>query len=289
MNSKLTTLEAKLKTWRLTRPSNEDIVDQIYKVVFEGDFYREIWDEPILLGLQQFIEAHPPDPEFHGAKLQEINQRTSEVVAIDDLFYSVMSTASASSAKLFEQLKQHLEADKDLRAIEMALSGIRGSNSDLRTKIEQLVREMSMLVPGISGLLVSCFEAVQDRQAIGMANGLLVTESGGIGVVLPVRSKVQAGTGKVELGIGTEESFSSAVKRARGALQSMGLLSTSQDIFFTVDHTDATYVGSSISLPSAMAIYSSAREWRFDPFTAFTGDVNIRGPPLANSKGRGHS
>src|SRR5712692_6293388 len=111
-----------------------------------------------------------------------------------------------------------------------------------------------------------------------MVKSRLVKETDGGGVVFPVRLKVQAGTGTVEAGVPTEESFTFAVRRAREALQSKGWLSKSQDIIFTLEDTDATYVGSSISLASAMAIYSSARQWQFDPYTAFTGDINLSGP-----------
>ena len=109
-----------------------------------------------------------------------------------------------------------------------------------------------------------------------MVNGLLVNTVAGIGVVLPVRAKVQSGTGRVESGVSTDQSFVSAVSRARAALNSKGWLSTGQDIMFTVENTDANYVGSSISLPSLFAMYSSAREYQFDLFTAFTGNIDQR-------------
>ena len=276
MNPKLKHIQAKLKDWRLTGSSNGKIVDEIYRLVFQGDFYREIWDEPALLGLTEFIQVNPPDTEVYGAKLQAINQRTAEVVAINDLFFSVLSGATARSAKALEQLAQRFEASKELSGIQVSLGRIIGSNTEPGRKIEQLVRELSTEVPAMSGPLGSCFEAFQARQEIGMVNGLLVTKPAGIGIVLPVRSKVQAGIGRVEPGVPTEESFALAVRRAREALQSKGWLSKSQDIIFTVEDTNATYVGSSISLPAAMSIYSSGRQWQFDPYTAFTGDIDTR-------------
>ena len=276
MNPKLAQIEGKLNAWRLTEPAKDTIVDAISNLVLARDFYREIWDEPILLGLREFMRAHPPDLEFHGSKVQEINQRTDEVVAINNLFFSVLTGTMETAVKSLEQLTQRFDLSKELSGIQVSLSTILGSTTEPRTKLKQLVCELSTQAPAMSGALQSCFEAVQARQAVGTVNSLLVKEPDGIGVVLPVRLKVQAGTGTVEAGVPTEESFSAAVGRAKKALQSKGWLSTSQDIIFTVEDTDATYVGSSISLPSAMAIFSSAREWQFDSYTAFTGNIDIR-------------
>jgi ribonuclease HIII len=277
MNPKLTQIEAKLKVWRLTGPAHETVVDSISNLVFAHDFYREIWDEPILLGLEEFMRAHPPNLEFHGSKVQEINQRTEEVGAINNFFFSVLTGTMETAEKSLEQLTQRFNVGKELSGIQVSMSTIIGSNTEPGTKLKELVGELSTQAPAMSGPLQSCFEAVQARQTVGTVNSLLVKEPDGIGVVLPVRLKVQAGTGTVEAGVPTEESFSAAVGRAKKALQSKGWLSTSQDIIFTVEDTDATYVGSSISLPSAMAIFSSAREWQFDSYTAFTGDIDLRG------------
>jgi len=277
MNLKLNQLEAKLKAWRLTEPANDPLVDAIFSLVFANEFYSEIWDEPILLGLREFMERNPPDPEFYGSRVQAINQRTRDVVATNNLFFSVLSGASESSMKSLELLAQSLDGLTELRGIRVFLSSIITSNTEPNKKIEQLHRELPTHVPAVSATLDGCFQAFQARQEIGMVKGLLVTRPAGIGVVLAVRSKVQDGTGKVEPGVPTEESFTSAVRRAREALQSKGWLGKTQDIIFTVEDTDATYFGSSISLSSAMAIYSSARGWQFDPYTAFTGDINLRG------------
>jgi hypothetical protein len=87
---------------------------------------------------------------------------------------------------------------------------------------------------------------------------------------------LQPGSGEVKTVVTTQENFLSAVDRARGALQSWGWLGADQDIIFSVDLTDATYSGSSITLGAAMAMYSSGSNWQFDPYTAFTGDINIK-------------
>jgi ribonuclease HIII len=268
-------LEAKLKAWRLTGLGDDKLVDEIFRLVFLNDFYQEIWDEPILLELREFIRANLPEIEVYGARLQAINQRTLDAVMINDLFYSLVC-ADEKFADAFAKFATGLEPERS-KMIEGNLRRIRAANLTPIMTIEKAVHEISTQVSALSVSLRSCFEAFRDRQEIGMVNGLLVTKPAGIGLVLPVRSTVQDGTGKVEPGVPTEESFSVAARRAREALQSKGWLSKTQDIIFTVKDTDATYVGSSIALPSAMAIFSSARQWQFDPYTAFTGDIDIRG------------
>jgi hypothetical protein len=68
MNLKLNQLEAKLKAWRLAQPSNDQLVSAIFSLVFANDFYGEIWDEPILLGLCEFLERNPPDSRSSGGQ-----------------------------------------------------------------------------------------------------------------------------------------------------------------------------------------------------------------------------
>ena len=90
MNSKLSALQAKLSSWRLDRGA-PDTVEDIYALAFKGNFYQEIWDEPVLLALTKVIEAHPPDSEFHGSKVAEIADRMSKVTAVNDLFFFTLN------------------------------------------------------------------------------------------------------------------------------------------------------------------------------------------------------
>jgi ribonuclease HIII len=273
MNAKLSTLQAKLSSWHRD-PSTPNIVDEIYATAFKGNFYQEIWDEPVLLALTEFIEANPPDPEFYGARVAEIAARANKVVAVNDLFFSILNPTPLTSAQSLESISARL--DLDPKMMESCLRQIRESVSEPSRRVVQVVEEFVSRAPSIAMALRNCFDAYQSRQEIGMVYGLLVNNVAGIGVVLPVRAKAQSGTGRVESGVPTDESFVSAVSRARAALNSKGWLSTTQDIIFTVENTDATYTGSSISLPSLIAIYSSAREYQFDLFTAFTGNIDQR-------------
>ena len=96
MNTQLTAIAAKLKSWRLVAgsPNAKTLVNEIYKAIFAGDFYKEIWDEPILLALEDLILAHPPNKEVYGQQLQFIIERTVLVGGINDLFSLVVLPTS---------------------------------------------------------------------------------------------------------------------------------------------------------------------------------------------------
>lgn len=91
-----------------------------------------------------------------------------------------------------------------------------------------------------------------------------------------MRAVLQQGSGEVRAGVEAQNPFKSAVIRAHSALRNSELLRANQDVIFTIENTNATYSGSSIALAAAMAIYSHARGWEFDPYTAFTGDIDSR-------------
>jgi len=281
MNTQLTAMAAKLNAYRLSAASSQkatQIIKEIYKALFQADFYKTIWDEPVLLALQEFIDRDPPNQEVYGAELAFIKDRTAQVVAINDLFAAFLFLTRDALTAVVSRIPEQPKASQSLAFLQAngSLDKIRGSSSQPRERLAAFVDELGKQVPSISETLIRCFEAFSARQELGTVNCLLVTQPHQLGVVLLVRTMLQPGSGEVKAVVTTQETFLSAVVRARGALQSRGWLGTDQDIIFSADHTDATYSGSSITLGAAMAMYSSGRKWQFDPYTAFTGDIDIR-------------
>lgn len=273
MDTKLTALQAKLSSWRLGMGTASS-VQEIYAIAFKENFYQDIWDEPVLLALSKVIEAHPPDSEFHGSKVAEIADRTSKVTAVNDLFFFILNPTSSTHTQALDSIATKLEVEPNV--LQSCFHQTHDSTAGPYERVAEVVEQLASHSPALGATLRNCLENYRSRQELGMANGLLVNTVAGIGVVLPVRAKVQSGAGRVESGVSTDKSFVSAVSRARAALNSKGWLSTGQDIMFTVENSDANYVGSSISLPSLFAMYSSAREYQFDLFTAFTGNIDQR-------------
>ena len=73
------------------------------------------------------------------------------------------------------------------------------------------------------------------------------------------------------------EDFKDAVGRAQSAMRERGYLSGSEDIFYTLGLTDAHYQGSSLAFAAAVAIHDVKQNLATDPYTAFTGDINLVG------------
>src|SRR5690349_14403277 len=218
MNTKTKNLQAKLNSWRLD-PSSPNIVDQIYTIAFKDSFYREIWDEPVLRALAEFMVANPPDSEFHGSLLTEIAERKTIVQSINDLFFSISNATGSSFVQSLDSIARVLNIE--LETLESSARQVRESSSDAKDRIAELVEDLIRLNPELAESMQGCFEAYQSRQEVGMVNGLLVKNSS-IGIVLPVRASVQAGSGRVDPAVPTAESFVAAVNRARAALTSNG-------------------------------------------------------------------
>jgi hypothetical protein len=104
---------------------------------------------------------------------------------------------------------------------------------------------------------------------------LVVLKASDEGIVLPVRAIVQDGSGTVEALAATTDDFQQAVRRARHAMVNDRFISGSQDVVLTADLSEASYSGASIALAAAVAMYGSRAEMSIDPYTAFTGDINL--------------
>lgn len=281
MNTQLTHVAAKLNAYRLAVAlSNNpaELVGDIYMEIFRGGFYREIWDEPALLALQELIAQHPPNAEVYSEELAFLKDRTLQVVEINSLFAALLFGSSDVLPKPGVHIPDQPKVAEGLALLEAngTLDKIKRSSSQPREKLAAFVEALRTKAPSISEPLYRCLESVAARQELGAVNALLMTQPSRVGVVLPAKAMLQAGSGEIKPLVPINETFRSAVDRACGALKSRGFLSTTQDVMFSANLTDATYSGSSIALGAAMAIFSSGRGWQFDPYTAFTGDINIK-------------
>ena len=164
MNMLLNAIAAKLKNWHLVAESTnaKTIVNEIYKALFAGDFYKEIWDEPILLALGDLTLAHPPNKEVYAQQLQFINERTVLVGCINDLFSLVVLSTNEEPSVTLGRLGDQLGIGQELILLQTngTLSKIRGSNAHPRKKLEDFVDALKQ-VPSISDLLTRSFESVQ--------------------------------------------------------------------------------------------------------------------------------
>lgn len=278
MNAQLDRLASKLKSYRFSPADDRRrMVNELYGMIFgQGDFYQEIWDEPILLGIQSLVTEYPP--KLYSSESELIKKRTCQTVAINDFFAGFLRHTDEELPGLLDHVADKLDFDKKELGLSLhsTLSDIRRSNLEFGQKIKEAAGLISQLVPSMADALNGCFEAATCHQERGLAMALLVTRNEGVGGVSPVRVRLRAGEGQVIEGASTEDTFRSAVVRGREALYDQGFLGATQDVVFTPENTDANYSGSSVALAAAMAMYSSAKGWQFDPYTAFTGDLGTR-------------
>jgi hypothetical protein len=120
-----------------------------------------------------------------------------------------------------------------------------------------------------------CLDALKAREGVGVVNALLVKSNSEAALVVPLQIKVQPGDGRVHLVVDGCTDFEATLKRVRIALLGQGFLRDSDDVVCTLKLTESNYRGTSIGLAAAIGMYGAARGMVIDPYTAFTGDINM--------------
>jgi ribonuclease HIII len=256
-----------------------EVFNEICDLVLEPTEYETLWDEHVLLQLSALFDHRPPEATTFGLHVSRIKERSRLVKRINDLLYAVLDT-DASSDKVFQTLKPLSDATEEtLARLESSdrLKLVREADCSPSQKLEaaiQFLRE-DLHVRFIDDRAIDyCIEAVRQREGIGVASALFVGP-GAKGCVIPVQAQVQPGSGQVHTVVHSGDDFQKSVERARLAMLALGFLTDSQNVVATLDLTEPIYTGPSVALSAAAAIYASARQMIIDPFTTFTGDINL--------------
>lgn len=282
-----TQLEGLLRQIQLLMPASERsstelnrIFKAICNLVFDKAAYHWLWDEPVLSQLDWLFQLKSPEPTMFGAQMTEIRERVELSRKANDLFFRILNPdCSAESV---------IEALGALSSTDPSLLPTLKSSGRLET-----IREVDTLPSGkISTFLDflsediglnltnrepidGCLEALRAREGAGVVNTLLVRTSGESALVMPLQIKVQSGNGQVHHLVHGRKDFEAALKRARLALLGQAFLKNSDDIICTLDLTQPEYLGTSIGLGAAVGMYGATRRMVIDPYTAFTGDINL--------------
>jgi ribonuclease HIII len=258
-----------------------EFYQEICDLVFENKLYVRIWSEPILNHLEQLFQTETPDKETFGTALDEIHQRTLKVKDINDCFFGMIdaNTTIQSLCNLLAQLHSlpsgfcgRLEGTgrpQEIRNLDEC------TFAKVESFLEFLKDDLSLdLTTEVS--IKGALESLKCRDVVGKVNALLVRGTSKA-IAIPLHIKLQPGTGQVFCQVKGSEDFKDAVGRAQSAMRERGYLSGSEDIFYTLDLTDAHYQGSSLALAAAVAIHDIKQNLATDPYTAFTGDINLIG------------
>jgi ribonuclease HIII len=258
-----------------------DLYQEICKLVLEEQLYIRLWSEPTLNQLEYLLRTEKPNQELFQSELDEIRKRTRTVNDVNDLFFAIVdpNTTSETVCKLlatFKNLPQDFDKQlessgrlQEIRIQDMAIS------EKVQLFLEFLRDDLSMDLPD-KDTFKEIVASLKSREVVGKTNALLIKDTGKA-LTIFLHVKLQSGTGQVSCQIRGSEDFKDAVVRAYSAMRERGFLSGSEDIFYTLELTDARYQGASLAVAAAVAMHNVKLNLGNDPYTAFTGDINLDG------------
>jgi ribonuclease HIII len=282
--------------WLLTRlevldsPDRESeekkqLYQEICKLVFEDQLYVRIWSEPTLNRLNQLFQTEKPGEELFDAELEEIRKRTIAVKEVNNLFFSIVdpTTTIKDHCELlakFECLPKNFIERLDASG---RLQEIRNQDRCTLEKVTcflEILKDDFNLDLTTKDSIKGTLESLKSRETVGIVNALLV-QGAAKAIAVSLHVKLQAGSGQVWCQISGSDNFKEAVARAQSAMRDRGFLSGSEDIFYSLELTDARYHGSSLAVAAAVAMHDVKLNLATDPYTAFTGDINLDGQEWA--------
>ena len=232
------------------------------------------------LRLIWLFNINSPEQTVYGKQLSELRERTQQVQHINDFFFAVLDNQTSSEKVLqtLRVLSQPISSALHHLQSSGYLEDIRGRAAAPSKKVTAFLDSLGKDI-GLDLLsqeaITGCLDALQTREQVGMVNALLVKSNSEGALVVPLRIKVKSGTGQVHAMVPGSEDFKKAIERARHAMCDKGFLRISDDVLYTLDLTVPEYHGASIGLAAAVGMYGAAQGIVIDPYTSFTGDINL--------------
>ncbi|MCI0412187.1 ribonuclease HIII [bacterium] len=262
-------------------PEGTQLFNEVCRLVLQEGIFRCVWSEQTLNFLDQLFKTEPPDRKLFEVELNHFHELAIELTKINDFFFNILES-SASSKDLCDSLsKLHTltvdfpdRLDASVRLTEIRNQKI-SSSEKINSFLDFLKDDLGVDLTqkeSVKGVLVN----LRNREAVGNVNALLVKGNGNA-VVVRIHIKLQLGSAKVEPQVKGTEGFVDAVGRARSNMQELGYIGTSEDVLYSLEFTDRYYEGSSLGLAAAVCIYDIKQNLATDPYTAFTGEINLDG------------
>jgi ribonuclease HIII len=249
-------------------------------VVLTDRGYEQLWNESILSRLSRLFSVMSPNQGVYGQQVAEIQQRAHQVRLVNDLFFQILNHG-ASVEKVCEALEVLSPADPALLHRLKSSNRLESIRKLDNPPSEKITAFLDFLKEDVGLDLTNqvsvhgCLEALKNREGTGVVNALLIKSSSGGALMIPLQLKVQQGRGEVHLVVAGCEDFKAVLNRARLALVDLGFLKKADDVVCSLELTEPTYFGTSIGLAAAVGAYEAARGVVIDPYTAFTGDINL--------------
>lgn len=261
----------------------EELFQDICKLVFAEDCYIHIWDEGTLNQSEEFFKIKAPNSKVYGERLAKLSERKNFVQKANDLFFSILNN-EFSIEEVCKRLSPFTKIDESgllkLQASDH-LQDVRVSKSHASEKIEafieHLINDIGLDFGEAENDLRQVIASIKAQKTTGIVNALLVNTASETGILIPLSIHLQPGKGEVHCLVSSGGDFRTAIDRARHSLLGNGFLSSIDDVAYSLDITEANYSGDSIGLAAAIAMYAAATSQSIDPYTAFTGNINLEG------------
>lgn len=262
-------------------PEGKQLFQEICELVFEERLYRHLWSEPTLNQLGHFFQTEKPDEELFGAELEEIHKRATEVRQVNNFFFDILDLSTTIHELCCSLSKLHRVTEEFCNQLDSSgrLQEIRAQDANSSEKVGwflEFMKDDLGLDLTEKEVVRGALESLKSREAIGKVNALLV-KGDGKAVLVPLHIKIQSGSGQLRCQVNGSEGFRDAVERAQSAMQERAFISGSEDIFYSLEFTDTRYHGSSLGLAAAVGMYDAKQNVPSDPYTAFTGEINLVG------------
>ncbi len=256
--------------------------NQLGSFLFSNDIYNLIWHEGMLSQLRAIFSIQPPHQRFSDP-VKLLTEREETVRRINSFFFSIIDSLATSrtvceSLSILGVAPEHLLAtiEASNRLYEIRTTDTRASEK-IQAFLDYLTADLGLDLRNHEGAIKEVLETIRTQETEDGVNALLINKVSHVGVVSKFFIKVQNGTGQLTGSVSVSDQFHKAVERAKLALLDKGFLRRTDDLVYSLEVTEAEYRGESIALPAAVGVYSATWKSHLDPYTAFTGDINLSG------------
>ena len=253
------------------------------QILFVNDFYQNLWDESVLLQLDKLFQAKRPSEKVYGQQMKVIAERTMTVKRINDLFFLALMS-EVSPEELCDKLIWVTHVDeaallkiKALNRLQEIRSSKYSASEKLNAFVEHLINDIGINFGEKEQDIKQVIASIKIQEIPGRINALLVNTTGNAGTLIPLSIQLQDGRGDIHCLVSGSEDFKLAIDRAKSAMVSNKYLRKTDDVTYSLDLTEAEYSGNSIGLAAAIGMYSATARQAIDPYTAFTGNINLVG------------
>jgi ribonuclease HIII len=253
------------------------------QILFTNDFYKNLWDESVLLQLDRVFQVKRPLEKVYGQQLETITERVMTVKRINDFFFLALSN-EVPLEEVCDKLSALAHVDeaallkiKAFDRIQEIRSSKYSASEKLHVFVEHLTNDIGVNFGEKERDLRQVIASIRVQESPGRINALLISTANNAGTLIPLSVQLRAGIGETHCLVCGSEAFKLAIDRARAAMVSSTYLTRTEDVTYSLDLTEVSYRGDSIGLAAAIGMYTAATKQAIDPYTAFTGNINLVG------------